>query len=527
VTPGRFDSDLEYCLEHDLLDDRLGCLVRRNICCNVVSDLELLEVTRRAASHRRAERFRASPPFKSWSVKGGVLLGRGVDGEPVSCPLSMRGANALIVSGSGGGKTSFACHSALQIIPRVTGGWVFDCSKREFTRLQRPLAAQGVELQLISARALRFNLIQVPSGVRAESWCSIASQMLIDSFALPRRAGSVLGVALRESFRGRAPGHDPTLSDLIENVRVRRDAHPQARRAVIDAIEPVVASLGDALCCAKGWNTNELAQMAIAFDLSGLTDAEQDLILLGLLSAEYSRRIAEGISNCPLSLWVSIDEGARLCQQRAGVAESAIARLFRLGRGVGISTEVGIQEATNLDPAIHANANLTVLGRTALYSDITKIGRSQGLSQEQLVFARDQLQPGMFIARFLDGAHRSPFVVESPMPDLGRVVDPGESIPARLAGLSYVARRASTRPVPTDEAQIRVLRIVHDNPMKRTSWYPSQVGMGARRFQHVRDGLIERGLLVAHMVRVNVRGAASMLLSVTEEGWSILNDVAP
>jgi len=51
--------------------------------------------------------------------------------------------------------------------------------------------------------------------------------------------------------------------------------------------------------------------------------------------------------------------------------------------------------------------------------------------------------------------------------------------------------------------------------------------MGARRFQHVRDGLIERGLLVAHMVRVNVRGAASMLLSVTEEGWSILNDVAP
>ena len=55
-----------------------------------------------------------------------------------------------------------------------------------------------------------------------------------------------------------------------------------------------------------------MAKHRILFELDGVGEVEKDLLLTSLLLSEFTSRVAQGVSNQKMNLWICCDEAARL-----------------------------------------------------------------------------------------------------------------------------------------------------------------------------------------------------------------------
>ncbi len=207
------------------------------------------------------------------------------------------------------------------------------------------------------------------------------------------------------------PAEFPTLYDVHRAVRDNQRANPQARQAILDALEPILFSLRDVLSYRRGWSTKDLADKRIVYELGGISDAEKDLILNTLLYQEFTSRIAQGISNASMSLWVCCDEAQRLVSPANPTG--GLSDLLSLVRGAGIGVDLAVQNA-HVVPSILSNTAVKVIGRCGSASDYDVIGQAMGLTVEERRYLAHKLVPGTFLTQLGEGSWRYPFLCRVP-----------------------------------------------------------------------------------------------------------------
>jgi hypothetical protein len=175
---------------------------------------------------------------------------------------------------------------------------------------------------------------------------------------------------------------------------------------------------------------HELAQQHLVLELTGLPETGKDLILNYLITAESISRVARGISNPDMDLWISFDEGQRLFSQRKKTASyggNALIDLMGLVRGTGMGLAISVLTTNDLSVNIPNLTSTKVIGRCGSLAEYTTAGHFVGMNAEQIEWCVHHMVPGMFVGQVSEGHRRYPFLftvpLVNPIPDDGSVSD--------------------------------------------------------------------------------------------------------
>ena len=557
--PSQVIEDLLYAVDHQLLDDPVGEALHLVIRSGVRDSFAPRELHNRVFNHRIAQQFNG--PFRLHKlIRGRIALGRDRKHRWARIAIAVLGAHTLVLAGSGAGKTVRSRWLALQVASRTKGAWLFDFRKREFRCLVPWFRRLGVKVIVVPARRMRLNPLEVPKGVDPFQWASRVADMLVQVFRLPPRATKLLQRTLLDLFDhfGVLAGGKkyPTLFDLRETIALDGTANPQARQAVVDALDPVLISLRGVLCYRRGWSSTDLATRTIILELDGVGEVEKDLILNSLIMPEFTARVARGVTNKKMDLWICCDEAARMVSTSS--TTGGINDLIGLIRGTGIGLDLSIQFA-DIAPAILSNTVNKFLGRCGSHADYETMASAMGLTAEQRRHLYHKLVPGMFVGQIGEGDWRHPFLftvpyvefakppgygqgaspfVQSMLPALASgsaqdatVTDSGDhgieillALPTEAAEefrnwrprgwtmASGAGRQGAVSKASLSDAERRYLQAVVDHPAQPSSKYPSLAGIGIHQAISIRRNLVERGYLREHKVNTGRRGRASIVL---------------
>jgi hypothetical protein len=352
--------------------------------------------------------------------QGDYTFGYDIYGREIKDWRQSANAHTLITGTPGCGKTNLSKRRALEIISKgdtQISCCLVDFRKKEYRSLRPMFAEVGIDLKIIRGRLLKLNPLEVPYAVQPIEYASLAADFIVKSLSLPPRASTLLRSTIIKLYMhyGVFNGSQqyPTLFHLFAAVKADRNANPQARQAVLDNLEAVLLAIGpEMLAYHKGWSVHELAKQNIVIELTGLPEAGKDLILAYLLTAEFSSRIAQGISNCLLNWYIAADECQRIFAQdkeSSGHEGNALIDLIGLVRGAGIGFEASVLTTHNLSNTLPNLMSTKIAGR-ATFSEITAVGGFMGLNSEQIMWAVHHLQPGVFLGQLSEGDFRYPFI---------------------------------------------------------------------------------------------------------------------
>ncbi len=577
--------DLKYAYDHRLLENVEGQAIHQAISCGVSDPFVIDYLRGKISKHQTAQLF-AGPFRQVPTTHGEIVLGLDLKQKPVRMAAQTLCAHSLTLGGSGSGKTTKSRWSILQAALHVAGLWLFDFRKREYRCLVPWLASLGMELTVLPARELKLNPLEVPPHVDPFSWATRLADMLVHVCRLPVRASKLLNITLLELFDrfgiGQGCQLNPTMFDLREAIATNTKANAQSRSAIVDSFDPILMSLRSVLSYRRGWTTKDLAKHRIVFELDGIGEIEKDLILSSLLLPEFTARVAAGVSNRRMNLWICCDEAARLVS--ASGTGNGIGDLVGLIRGTGIGLDLSIQNA-DIAPAILSNTASKFIGRCGSAADYNTLAEAMGLVAEQRRYLAQTLVPGMFVGQMGEGSWRYPFVFRVPAVDLskpptaaqmaqvfawrnlvpGSVVPDGyksctgsenqglsalDSLPTQCAyefvnwtpscapsqrrqvvnstttkATPSVGTKAHNRPTVASslsEPERKLLRAIIDHPGKPSSAYAKLAGVGTHQAIAARRSLIAAGYLRQHSVNTSVKGRVSIVLEPLPAGLEAL-----
>ena len=532
-------EDVVYCLDNGLLEDELGRSILQIFHAGVCDETVAHMVEHRISKHKFHQAFYGGDPFKTPKlVKGDYTIGLNKDGKEIRSWIQFLNAHSLTVAGSGAGKTIFSRFKVLQIAENVKGMFLFDLRKREFAILKPLLARLGIDLKILAARSLKINPLQLPLGVTINDWIPRVADMLVGVLELSPRATKLLQAKLFPIYRefDNRPNEFPTLFDLFEAIKRDKSSNHQARTAVLDSLEPVLLSLGpEVLAYRCGWSSHELAMMYIVFELGGVSETDKNLLLNSLILSVFTSRIARGISNPKMNLWICLDEAQRLCSASAQI--SAIADLIGLVRGTGIGLDLSVQSANGVLPQIISNTATKIMGRCGSMADYSAAGSSMGLSSEQVHWGQMNLTPGKFIGQLGEGNWRYPFVFNVPLMKFPKLSTNGSStmdvtldiptVPATEFSdwgktpeihSSFAAVATAKKNLFDSPQEYQFCKAVIENPMQPSSKYPRLAGIKQNSAKQIREKLILKKYISQYSVDANGKGRSSMLLEPLPKG---------
>ncbi len=560
-------ADVKYGLDNRLFEDDVGQALLRICSADVLDSRTRGMIQHRVRRHQYARAMSGVPFSKARLDRGKLILGYDLDGGILRTFIQYLNAHLLCMANTGAGKTARECSFALQLIPRVAGCWLLDLRKREFRVLRRYLARMGVNLIILPIRRMRINPLQTPVGVEPEDWVPRVADMLISVLGLPPRASKLVQAALFRLYRrfdAGAAGRQsfPTLFDLYRQIEADRRANPQARLAILDNLAPVLYSLGpEVLAYNYGWRSYDLARMHLVIEFAGVGEVEKNLVLNTLVLSEFASRVARGISNPTMDLWICCDEANRICSASPDRLRNPVADLTGLVRGTGIGLDLSILSPSGVTPAVMSNTATKILGRCGSGADYAAAGACMGLTPDQLRWAQLNLRPGMFIGQLGEGDWRHPFVFTSPLINPARAPEeydtPGDMKPLlELPGAPGGCTTTQERPdgnggigpllrLPVRSAQefaqwgrdtqekdapwepdgplesrreYIFCKAVMENPLQASSTYPKLAGMSSKTALEIRRKLVAGGLIRERVFESGGRGRARLLLEATPAG---------
>lgn len=413
-----------YCDQHGLMQDKAGRAARRIFGLGISDSFVAGMFLQRARKHHITQALSGSPFLLPRLKQGDIFRGFDLRGKPILHPLGFLIEHSFCLGGTGSGKTTQAIFLALQVAARIKGGlWLFDLRKREWRKLRPVLARLGIELIIVPARKLRLNPTQLPSKhVPVTEWASRLAEMFVYVLHLPPRATKLLHVTILKLYH-KFVQEPPTVFDIREAVAADKQANPQARQAIVDALDPLLMSIGDVLRWRLGWKSEDLARKHIVFELQGVSDVDRDFLLNSLILPLFTSRVAQGLSNVPMNLFISCDEAQRLATSKGG----ALSDLLGLIRGSGIGLDLSCQTGSDLVPQLFSNTGNKSIGRVTSATDIEAIGSAMGLTREQKQWVMTNLnRPGLFVGQVSQG-WRHPFVYCVPPFHLPSIEDETDS----------------------------------------------------------------------------------------------------
>ena len=399
-----------------LFDDWEGRQLLKCVHHGIQDSFIVDRIRHRVEGALRRMAISGSPFLPAKLHRGDFVFGFDPWDQELRSNLQYFNAHTLVVAGTGAGKSNGSKYRAVLIAPHVRGMWLIDLRKREYRALRPILAHVGIDLKIIRCRKFRVNPLQVPQGVEPTEYAAVAADFLVRVFNLPPRASTLLRSTIIKLYmqQGVLQGGDrfPTLFHLFEAVRADRDANSQARQAVLDNFEAVLLALGpEMLAYHRGWDVHELARQHLVMELTGLPETGKDLILDYLVTAEFISRVARGISNPRMDLFIAFDEGQRLFSQKResdSYGGNALVDLTGLVRGTGIGLEISVLTTHDLSTTIPSLTATKIVGRCGSLVEYQTAGRFLGLNAEQTMWCAHHLVPGLFVGQIGEGGWHTP-----------------------------------------------------------------------------------------------------------------------
>ncbi|MCK4998877.1 MAG: hypothetical protein KAS23_05050 [Anaerohalosphaera sp.] len=526
-------EDVLYCHRNGLLEDELGRVIFNNWKHGICDETIAKMFVKRKAKHKYRQAFYGVIPFKTPKLPtGDYVLGFDEKGSELFSYIQYLNAHTLTIAGSGAGKTTASYFKIMQIVPRIPGAWMFDLMKREFG-VMRPISSKnGENLITLPGRSLKINPLQLPVGVEMSDWIPRIADMLIEVLELPARASKLLQAKLFPLYNQfEKQNLFPTLYDLFEKIKASKEANHQARIAILDSLEPILLSLTPkVLAYRQGWTTEILARKHICFELAGLSEVDKNLLLNTLILSEFTSRIARGISNPKMNLWICLDEAQRICNSSSRA--SAIASQIGLIRGTGIGMDLSLQGMEGVLPQISSNSAVKILGRCGSMDNYATAGRNMGLNSEQIHWAQMNLEPGLFICQLGEGKWRYPFIYRIPPTNLKRTdigcqnnIDNLSGIPTVYASEFEIWGQTPEIHLPDEnqifdsEQELGFCKAVAQNPMQPSSTYPKIAGISSKNAKKIREQLVLKGFIKEHKLDSGGRGRSTLLLEILPAGF--------
>ena len=518
-------------LQLGAFEDRLGRKLLQLYRLNILDPWTIKQINKRVDKALRKEAFRVNQTFKDPQLHlGDMVLGLDKNKTPLSTYLQYLNAGTLLVANTGSGKTTLVNYYAKQIAQRVKGMWLVDLRKKEFRLLRPVFSPNGINLTIIRSRSFKINPLQVPHHVDPDEYASTIADVLVKVLNLPPRASVLLSSTIIKLYQqyhiSNGSQKFPTLFHLFEAVRNDKTANSQSRQAILDNLEAILLSLGTSvLGYYKGWDVNELAKQKLALELTGLPESGKDLLLNTLVASEFISRIARGISNKGMDLWMALDEGQRLFSQRKEISTysgNSLTDLAGLVRGTGIGLFISVLTPDDLSIRIPAITSTKIMGRCGSIPKYTAAGRYMGLSSEQVTWCAHHMVPGMFVGQIGDGKWRYPFLFKIPIQKslkpvsdkeaddtltslLHLKVEPVEFTHWSSTPRIEVSQQDPQSPILTD-SELRLLKAVVQNPMLSSSQYVRLAKISPNTLSKLRPVFIERGFIREHEIDSGSRG---------------------
>ena len=408
-----------------VFDDREGRQLLKCYQHGILDSFVVGRINGRVTAALRRLALSGSPFLPHKLHRGNFIFGLDPQGNLIRIDRQYLNAHVLILGGTGSGKSNQQKFRATLLAPFVSGIWLFDIRKAEYRALRPVFKRMGIDLKVIRSRMFQLNPLQVPLDVEPIEYAAVAAGFLVRALDLPPRAATLLSSTIITLYRehGILNGGRkyPTLFHLFEAVRTNRNAHPQARQAVLDNLGAVLQALGpEILGYHCGWEVHQLARHHLVCELAGWPDSGKNVVLDYLLTAEFVSRVARGISNCQMNLWISFDESRRLFSQRQETAShggSGLTDLVGLVRGTGIGLEISVLTTHDLSAYVPNLTSTKIMGRCGSITEYTAAGRFMGLNAEQIEWCAHHLVPGLFVGQVGEGHWRYPFLFTVPLVD--------------------------------------------------------------------------------------------------------------
>ena len=383
-------------------------------------------ITERVRKAQRRIAFSGCPLRVPELHHGDYVFGHDIYDREIKDYRQSANAHTMILGTPGCGKSNISKHRAVEIVAK-SGKKIYCClidfRKKEYRLLRRVFAQYDIDLKIIRGRRLKINPLEVPFGVEPIEYASIAADFIVKSLNLPQRASTLVRSTILKLYMhfGIMNGGEqyPTCFHLFLAIKADRDANAQARQSVLDNLESLLLACGpEMLAYHRGWSVHELARQHIVIELAGLPEMSKDLITAYFLAAEFSSRIAQNLSNCPLSWYIAADECQRIfAKDKESSDHEGNALIDQIGliRGAGVSFEASVLTTTNLSSTLPALTSTKIIGRLGSMPEYNTAGGFIALNSEQTMWAAHHLRPGLFVGQFSEGDFRYPFVFSVPL----------------------------------------------------------------------------------------------------------------
>nr|MDO8135280.1 DUF87 domain-containing protein [Candidatus Njordarchaeum guaymaensis] len=348
---------------------------------------------------------------------GEISLGRVLrHGSPTEEEVRLSVGDMLrhctVIGSSGSGKTWTTMNMLMALHKCGVPFLVLDPVKKEYRSLIH--AVPGLRVFTVgdeTAAPLRFNILEVPEGVKPQKHIDMVYAALCASIVMYAPAPYVLQIALNETFtksgwnllEGRR-GKKVTLRELKETVKkivVRAGYDTEARNNIAAALSTRFESLsqggkGAALCSKLSMSPKELITHSTVVEFSEM-GAEEDraIVILMILLSIYEYLQTLGPTPKPRCAIVVEEAGALFSrvEGKGGLdydskearrkAIEVISRITAEIRALGAIIIFVNQSAVNLPLEVTQNTSTKIIHTLADDEDAEKAARMLGLNEEQ------------------------------------------------------------------------------------------------------------------------------------------------
>jgi hypothetical protein len=485
---------------------------------------------------RVLEMFDQIPPFrKPRLTRGEILLGGDWDLTPVWLPVQSLCSGLGLGGGTGSGKSNAWMWIAPQIAHCGVSVWMAEMYKQQLRNLRPIFQRIGKELVILPAQYWKANPLQ-PGRRNPHFHLTMFIDLLNRILDVGERGQAILwqaGYALYDRYNvwSGTSREAPCLFDLYELVYDTPGLNVAAKEAILDRLGALLV-FGRCFAYRTGWDPIDMEKYSIVFEMQGTTEHMKQMLIepcvYGVFQAAYER----GAVNAPASLVIALEDCQRFLNSNQSTfgALPRIDELAAVTRGGGKALCPIFQTTHGLSRSLMANMTTKIMGRMGTHEDYQVLGADMGQNTEQLLWAKRNQRPGVFIGQTGEGDWHEPFVLRVPKVKLRETVDDVEAAASRkmLDGLPTVPARefdhwkphhvidliiapAASTPSLSD-VELRFLRAVVAQPGKASSFYAKQAAINGRRAAAIRARLVSAGYLREHSVATGPRGRAAIVL---------------
>ncbi len=272
-------------------------------------------------------------------LHGPIVPGRTSSGRPAPFGIEMMEGNMLCLGQSGSGKSNLLLVLAPQLAAAGKTFWTFELSKGEQQRSYWLFEHLGCALVIMRDRDWIANILEVPFGVRIETWIVRCVEILSEALQIPDAAQDLLTQSIIQLYKQfsvfSGSTFYPTLPELVQHIEGQARANPQARSVLLRRLNLLLLELPHNMTgYRRSYDIRELVRHHLHFVLHGASQHMQSLIVLHLVASLFEYRNALDRPNRGLEHIICLEEAQRFL---TGSRNPYIGYLFSMVRGVGIS----------------------------------------------------------------------------------------------------------------------------------------------------------------------------------------------